>query len=208
MTNERGFTLASLLVVISVLGLILAGATALQQQGQLAYIMGSNRVEAQQNGRIAVTLMSREIREACAISSFSSSAVTFTMVDPLKANTVDCSSTTAGDIITVEYALGAGAASTTLLRIWSTGALPAVSDCSGANAQYCLIGGVNGLTFTGYKLDNTTSTSVAPPGTLCGTAYICSVAISLQTATEESVASYSPGNVQVSFDSRVRLRNL
>ena len=208
MTNERGFSLAGLLVVVAVLGFMLAGIIAIQQQGQLAYIMGSNRVEAQQNARVAVTLMSREIREVCAISSFSASAVTFTMVDPLKANTVDCSSTTAGDIITVKYALGAGAASTTLLRIWSTGALPAVSDCNGADAQYCLIGGVNGLTFTGYKLDNTTWTSVAPPGTLCGTAYICSVAISLQTATEQSVASYSPGNVQASFDSRVRLRNL
>ena len=64
------------------------------------------------------------------------------------------------------------------------------------------------MSFTGYTLDNTTLTSVAPPGTLCGTAYICSVAISLQTATEESVASSSPGNVQASFDSRVRLRNL
>ncbi len=208
MTNERGFSLAGLLVVVAVLGLILAGVTALQQQGQLAYIMGSNRVEAQQNARVAVTLMSREIREACAISSFSSSAVTFTMVDPLKANTVDCSSTTAGDIITVKYTLGSGATSTTLFRIWSTGALPSVSDCNGANAQYCLIGGVNSLTFTGYTLGNTTSTSVAPPGTLCGTASICSVAISLQTTTEESVASYSPGNVQASFDSRVRLRNL
>ena len=208
MTNERGFSLAGLLVVIAVLGFILAGITALQQQGQFAYIMGSNRVEAQQNARVAVTLMTREIREVCSISSLSSSAVTFTMVDPLKANTVDCSSTTAGDIITVKYALGAGAASTTLLRTWSTGALPSVSDCNGANAQYCLIGGVNGLTFTGYKQDNTTSTSVAPPGTLCGTAYICSVAISLQTTTEQSVASYSPGDVQASFDSRVRLRNL
>ncbi|PYM07751.1 MAG: hypothetical protein DMD82_04960 [Candidatus Rokuibacteriota bacterium] len=208
MTNQRGFTLAGLLVVVAVLGLILASATALQHQGQLAYIMGSNRVEAQQNARIALTLMSREIREACAVSTLSLSAITFTMVDPLKASTVDCSSTTADDIITVKYTLGAGATATTLLRIWSTGALPSPSDCNGANAQYCLTGGVKSLTFTGYKLDNSTPASVAPSGTLCGTDYICSVAISLRTTTEESVASYSPGNVLASFDSRVRLRNL
>ena len=208
MTNERGFSLAELLVVVAVLGLILAGVMALQQQGQLAYIIGANRVEAQQNARIASTLMSRESREACAITSFSSTAITLTVVDPSKAGTVDCSSTTAGDIITVKYTLGTGATATTLFRIWSTGALPSVTDCNGANAQYCMIGGVNSLTFTGYKLDNTTSTSVAPPGTLCGTTYICSVAISLQNTTEESVASYSPGNVQTSLDSRVRLRNL
>ena len=124
MTNQRGFTLAGLLVVVAVLGLILASATALQHQGQLAYIMGSNRVEAQQNARIALTLMSREIREACAVSTLSLSAITFTMVDPLKASTVDCSSTTADEIITVKYTLGAGATATTLFRIWSTGALP------------------------------------------------------------------------------------
>lgn len=202
MTNERGFSLAELLVVVAVLGLILAGVLALQQQGQLAYIMGSNRVEAQQNARIAITIMSRELREACALTSLPSATnatnITFTMVDPTKAVSVDCSSAVAGDVVNVRYALSG----TTLYRDVATGALPAIG--SGAP----LIGGVTSLGFTGYLSNNSASNTLASAGNACGTTNVCSVEITLQTSTEESVASYSLGNVRATLPARVRVRNL
>ena len=62
--DERGFTLAELLVVTAVLTLVMAGVFAIQQGGQQAYLLGSNRVEAQQSARIALDLMARELRTA------------------------------------------------------------------------------------------------------------------------------------------------
>lgn len=62
--DQRGFSLAELLVVTAVLGLVMAAVIAIQQKGQQVYIYGSNRVEAQQNARVALDVMTRELRSA------------------------------------------------------------------------------------------------------------------------------------------------
>jgi prepilin-type N-terminal cleavage/methylation domain-containing protein len=78
--DQRGFTLAELLVVIAILGLILTGLVSIQMQGQQAYLIGSHRVEAQQNGRVALELIVRELRSAQSVS-FIPSATDMTFVD-------------------------------------------------------------------------------------------------------------------------------
>lgn len=83
--GSGGFTLTELLVVIAVLGLVLAGLSVLQQ-GLQGYLGVVNQVVAvQQDGRVAVELIGRELRQACAAAS------------------ADCSTT--GSVVTVEYAL-------------------------------------------------------------------------------------------------------
>lgn len=62
--NERGFTLAELLIVIAILAFIMAGIFTIQQQGQTAYLIGAARVEVQQNARIALDSMMNDIRGA------------------------------------------------------------------------------------------------------------------------------------------------
>ena len=42
--DQRGFTLTELLVVTAVLAIVLGAVILIQQKGQEAYIMGSNRV--------------------------------------------------------------------------------------------------------------------------------------------------------------------
>jgi len=64
LTNQRGFTLAELVVVTAVTGLVMTGLFVIQKQGQEAYLFGSNRVETQQNARVALDLLSRELRSA------------------------------------------------------------------------------------------------------------------------------------------------
>src|SRR5215468_1870398 len=80
MRNEGGFSLAELLVVMAVLGLMLAGLLAVQMQGQNSYLMGASRVEAQQNGRVALELMVRELRSAQSVTAIAS-ATDMTFVD-------------------------------------------------------------------------------------------------------------------------------
>ena len=70
--DQRGFTLTELLVVIAILGMMLAGLVTVQMQGQQAYLIGSHRVEAQQNGRIALELMVRELRSATSVTAIPS----------------------------------------------------------------------------------------------------------------------------------------
>ncbi len=70
--EQRGFTLAELLVVIAILGLMLAGLVSVQMQGQDTYLIGSRRVEAQQNGRVALELMVRELRSAQSVTAIPS----------------------------------------------------------------------------------------------------------------------------------------
>ena len=70
--NQRGFSLTELLVVTAVLGLIMTAVFLVQQKGQQAYTMGSNRIEAQQNARVALDLMTSELRPALALVALGS----------------------------------------------------------------------------------------------------------------------------------------
>lgn len=62
--NQRGFTLAELLVAIAIVGLIMAGLLTLLMQGNQSYLTGSNQVEAQAATRSALEQMTTDIREA------------------------------------------------------------------------------------------------------------------------------------------------
>jgi prepilin-type N-terminal cleavage/methylation domain-containing protein len=67
--NERGFTLAELLVASAVLALIMLTIFTIQRQGLGAYETTAARVEVQQNGRAALETMFGEIRSALAVTA-------------------------------------------------------------------------------------------------------------------------------------------
>ena len=69
LVNERGFTLAELLVVSAVLGIVMLGVFAVQRQGISAYLMGTGRVEVQQNARAALETMLNDVRLAQAVTA-------------------------------------------------------------------------------------------------------------------------------------------
>jgi prepilin-type N-terminal cleavage/methylation domain-containing protein len=62
--NTRGFTLAELLVVTALVGLVMAGVVSLLMSSNQSYRRGTNQVEAQQSARVAMARMAQEIREA------------------------------------------------------------------------------------------------------------------------------------------------
>lgn len=69
LVNERGFTLAELLVASAVLGFLMLGVFTIQRQGLGAYQVGAARVEVQQNARAALETMFNEIRAAQAVTA-------------------------------------------------------------------------------------------------------------------------------------------
>lgn len=62
--NERGYTLAEMLVSAAVIALVLAGLLSLLMSGQQSYTAGAGRAEAQQSARLVMERMVREIRTA------------------------------------------------------------------------------------------------------------------------------------------------
>lgn len=78
--SQRGFSLAELLVVMALTGLVLAGVFAIQQRGTSSYLMGASRVEVQQNARTALELMIRELRSAQSVTTLGG-ATDVTFVD-------------------------------------------------------------------------------------------------------------------------------
>lgn len=84
--NDRGFTLAEMLVACAIIGMVMAGIFTLQQQGQLAYLWGSARVEVQQNARLALDLMTRELRSAQSITTMGANCNTDTGANTITFN--------------------------------------------------------------------------------------------------------------------------
>jgi prepilin-type N-terminal cleavage/methylation domain-containing protein len=177
--NQRGFTLAELLVSVAVVGMVMAGALVLQQQGQLAYLWGSARVEAQQNARLALDLMTRELR----------SALSLTTVGTCNNAANGTNTITFRDASdkAVTYALTGAAIPFTLRRTYDG----AASD---------LIGGVSRFQVFCYNTDGYTLES--------DLTRIGSVRVVIQTQSETPSTSGSLSAQRATLESRVKLRNL
>jgi prepilin-type N-terminal cleavage/methylation domain-containing protein len=180
LANERGFTLAELLVTTAVIGLIMAGIFILQVGGQQAYLFGSNRVETQQNARVALDLMTRELRSSTSITTLASPTdISFVWKDdalPVVAHTIRYSLT-----------------GTTLNRTID-------------GTATALIGGVQAgdLTMTYCSAYNAaTSTCTATTDPLLATV----IKIRLKTSTEQAAATGSAGDAHALMESTVTLRS-
>jgi len=62
--DERGFTLAEMLVVCALLGTVMAGVLSLLMVGQQSATATANKVDAQANARMGIDRVIEEIREA------------------------------------------------------------------------------------------------------------------------------------------------
>jgi prepilin-type N-terminal cleavage/methylation domain-containing protein len=135
--DERGFTLAELLTALAMLGLVLAGVVIIQQETLQAYVTGSNKTEVQQNARVALERMARDIRKTQSPLT-AAAATSLTFVDP---NTG----------LAVTYALGGNTPNFNLTRTTN-----GVTDI--------VIGAVRTLTFSYYAVNSPVALGV-PVGT-------------------------------------------
>ena len=69
--RQDGFTIAELLVVLAILGTVLAGLTALFTAGMKTQTDQTNRAQAQQDARLGLDKLRREIRCASSLTSAS-----------------------------------------------------------------------------------------------------------------------------------------
>lgn len=77
--EERGFTLVELIVAMSILIVVLTGVTALFASGTRSQADLQKRVEAQQNLRVGLDKLRREVHGACLASASSATSVTITL---------------------------------------------------------------------------------------------------------------------------------
>jgi prepilin-type N-terminal cleavage/methylation domain-containing protein len=198
--SERGFTLAELLVGCAVIALLMPALVIMLQSGQQTYLVGSNRVEAQQTVRVAIERMVQEIRSA-------GYCPTCAGAPPFPAIT------------------GQNAAGFTLQNDWNgSGTITTagtVTDASGnprgEQVLYALVGndltrreigvdaaplilasGVSSLTFT-YR-DSAGAVTATP-------ANIRTIVIAATTRPQFQPAASNQGRVQVTMTDSARLRN-
>ena len=104
--DERGFTIAELLVTIAVMGMVLASIVIFQATGAKLFKMNETATETQQNLRVATERMAREIRQgSTGTYSFTAGVFTYTTLQ-FKLPT--------SPVTTVRYRLNA--ASTEIIR--------------------------------------------------------------------------------------------
>jgi Tfp pilus assembly protein PilW len=78
--DESGFSLAELLVAFAVLALTLAAAATIHQTVLQAYVVGSNKTDAQQSARVALERIARDLRQTPSALT-AATATSLTLVD-------------------------------------------------------------------------------------------------------------------------------
>lgn len=181
--QASGFTLIELLVALAVVGLVLAATFSVLDQGQQGYLLGVARLEAQQNARVALERVAREIRTA----GFDPTGADFpAIVNPARTSLTIQKDLNGNGVIdapgeTITYLLRG----TTLRRDAGGGAQP-------------VIDGVRDLTFT--YLDADGAPAVRPER-------ICTVIITLTVQTDSSLGVAHLGTLAATMRTQVRLRN-
>jgi Tfp pilus assembly protein PilW len=135
---ESGFSLAELLVACAMVGIVLAGTFVALQSGESAFQYSSGKVEVQQNGRVALDRMMRDLRTGSAVTAATPTSISFQYIDE--------TATT----VTVTYSL----TGTTLQRN-QTSPVPAAAQ------PETVIGGINTLALVYYDNNNAVTTTVA-----------------------------------------------
>ena len=74
--GQAGFGMAELLVVLAVLAFVLGGLITVQRSGIDAYALGAARIDVQENARIALDRLTRDVREALAMTAQSATGLT------------------------------------------------------------------------------------------------------------------------------------
>ncbi len=225
--DQRGFTLAELLVAIAIVGLIMTGLLTLLMTGTESYLTGANQVEAQAAIRWVLDRMARELREAgydpggsgactppppagCFDAIINATSTGFTIQNDwnssgaIETGVVVQVSYDFGGVLTnvghgerIDYSVNAG---TLTRREWAVDAAPAPLL---TGVQQASAGGVLQPLF--QYLDADGNVLPAPVGTPW---LIRTIVVNLRVGVQnQPPAIWQAGAVQVTMSDRIRLRN-
>ncbi len=187
--DQRGFTLAEILVAAAVLSMMMAALLIVQQQGQFAYITGAARVETQQNARWALDALTGELRSALEIKddvvgclAGGASSITFNIKKPPPDDTLP----PPNDRVPVKYEL----ASPNLVRTYNNDNTTTTTITTGVEA---------------FRLSLCRDKIGAPTETA---ALVQSLHIRIQTRSEYATAGAGPQNQRAVLEAHLSLRNL
>jgi Tfp pilus assembly protein PilW len=196
--DQRGYTVAELLVTSAVVAFVMGGLLTLLLSGQQTYLTGSNRAEAQQTGRLVLTRMIRELRTAgydplntgsfAAITALASGTGFIIKNDWNGNGTIDTNVTVNGQGEQITYTL----TGTTLTRQESNVDGSAVTMTTAINSM------------TIHYLDANDGTVSTPSG---GNASNIRTVVLDVTTNPDATTSGTVGRVAVSTTNRVRIRN-
>jgi hypothetical protein len=183
--DERGITLAELLVACAALGLVGAAVVMIHGSVVQTYVVGSNKTEVQQNARVVLERIGRQIRETTtSLTAATATSLSFTLSDPVTGIP------TPG--VAVTYALAGNTLTCTGL-----------CDDQTVSAQpVTVIGGVKTLTFAYRGADDAVLPFPVTP------ANVRRVDITVQTGSEDTVVAGGIADTKTELTTSVRLRNL
>jgi prepilin-type N-terminal cleavage/methylation domain-containing protein len=135
---QGGFSLAELLVACAMVGIVLAGTFVALQSGESAFQYSTGKVEVQQNARVALDRMIRDLRTGSSVTAATPTSISFIYTDENNA------------AVTVTYSV----TGTTLQRNQAN-PVPAAAQ------PETVIGGVNTFALVYYDSNNAVTTTVA-----------------------------------------------
>ena len=184
MMNQKGFSLAELLIAAAMTSLLMAGAFVILQQGENVYMFGAGRAEVQQTARGALDRLARELRTGISVTAANASSISFQYIDD--------SGVALGNVpqtVTVTYSLNG-----TNLQRNQTAPAPA-----GPQPE-TVIGGVTAFTLTYFDTNNVATTTAGDVRT---------VNVRLATQVQDvATTNNSSANQRAMVEDRVRMRNL
>lgn len=195
--DQRGFTLAELLVAIAIVGLVMLGLLTLLQSGNESYLTGSNQIEAQAAARVALERMSQEIRQA----GINPQGGPFNPIVGAGACPGNTPPTATAFMIQGDGNGDGVIGGTECVLYQLNGTNLQRQDFSVDAAPQTIIGGVQALTFT--YLDAAGNVLLAPVPPL----NVASLQIAITTQPEIQPGIFQAGRVTVTMTDRVRLRN-
>ena len=221
-SSQAGFTLTELLIACAIIGIVMSGLLGIVMAGQTSYQVGTNQLEAQQDLRLLVQRISKEIRDAgycptCGTGSppidpfasvINATATGFTIQNDWNgtwngANGIAAAGTVPHVVVNADGTTTTTQRGERITYAFAAGTLTR-QETGVDGAAVALATNLAALTFT--YLD-ATNTILATPVSVANEGRIRTIVVTAVGQPQVQPASFQGGRVQIAMTDTIRLRN-